>query len=97
MKQKDMGEGKDVEFLAEGLEEVALKEKVRELFEERDGRVRWVLPRAPREHRKAVNPGRWPWKSKGEDEEDEDPEICQGDANEAREPKSNLINFTEEN
>ena len=64
-----MGEGKEVEYLAEGLEEVDLGEKVRDVFEERDGKRRWALPRAPQEHRKGVNPGRWPWKLEEENQE----------------------------
>jgi len=59
----------DVEYRADGVNEWGLRKRVGELFDERDGKGRWALPMAPKEHREAINSERWLWKQEDEDAE----------------------------
>ncbi len=60
--QGEIAEGnKKMEYFADGVGEGTLKKKVKEMFEERETRVRWALPVASEEHIEGINTGRWCW------------------------------------
>jgi hypothetical protein len=61
--------GKEGEYVADGVDEECTREKVEELFEDRDMRVRWALPMACEEHREGISTGRWKWKVEEEEKD----------------------------
>jgi hypothetical protein len=67
--------GKEGEYVADGVDEECTREKVEELFEdrerERDLRVRWALPVACEEHRERIDARRWKWKVEEEEKDAE--------------------------
>lgn len=64
-------ETKRRDYCADGVEEGAMKKKVKDLYEERKWKVRFALLAASEEHIEGINPGRWRWKREESEDEKE--------------------------